>query len=396
MLWFSLSQISLLFLIIIGGLSFVKKTSWAQILAGLLSLLLILQVSSLYLSGGLIDYRFIEHANLRDISIGIGQFIPQFFLGIGLWGILTFVSYKMSRWLRQRPASKTYVLGLIVICFVLLSIKGGMLSSLFEVVELKSTQSQSFQQSLEKLGISAQDYLEQDKIEAQAGKNVIILSLESMERSLLHDNLAQLSPELRKLSKQYTFIPMAEMPGSDWTQGSLYTFLTGIPFFFGGNREKVFEQAEATLINSLPLIFNKAGYEQLYIMGKPEFSATDRLLEILGIEVLSEKDIPEEYPSSPWGLHDVDLFTELKKAALDFHKNNKPFALYASTISTHWPDGIYDGRMEALIEKEDQPLAFSIKALDYLIGNFMAYLEENGILENTVVYIFPDHKFMQT
>lgn len=397
MLWFPIFQIFILYLLAVVVQSFIHSKSWAKILSVLFGGAILLQIISVYLSSSLIDYRFVEHFNFRDITLSASFYIPQLILAVFIWFVLSFGMFKLGRMICKQDAfnSRIKLLGALGM-LALLFLPNGIIPTLYKVASLKSTNSESFLDALSKLGISKEEYLSHDEISAKAGKNVIILSLESFERSLLNENLSHLTPELNKLAKAYSFFPMQEMAGSDWTQGSLYTFLTGVPFFFGGNRERVFEQAEETKINTLPLVFDKAGYEQLYIMGKPEFSATDKLLNILGIDILSEKNTANKYEKTPWGLRDKDLFTELKKASTNLSQKNKPFVLYASTVSTHWPDGVYDERMEAFIEPQKSELAFSIKSLDYLIGDFMNYLKEAGILEHTVVYIFPDHQYMQT
>ncbi|HHS96095.1 MAG TPA: hypothetical protein ENJ45_05845, partial [Phaeodactylibacter sp.] len=74
--------------------------------------------------------------------------------------------------------------------------------------------------------------------------------------------------------------------------------------------------------------------------------------------------------------------------------DDKPFALFLSTIGTHLPNGIYDKRMEAFISPKKSSLEFMVAAVDYLLGDFIGFLEKNGYLENTVFYIYPDHLIM--
>ena len=46
--------------------------------------------------------------------------------------------------------------------------------------------------------------------------------------------------------------------------------------------------------------------------------------------------------------------------------------------------------MEAFVEKRDDPLEFMISATDYHISEIIS-LEKEGVFENTVVIILPDH-----
>ncbi|MFK7924365.1 MAG: sulfatase-like hydrolase/transferase, partial [Bacteroidia bacterium] len=266
--------------------------------------------------------------------------------------------------------------------------------SLYELNTLKSSVSTSFEESLSNLGIDSEAYVRPHEIEANAGKNVIILSLESLEHSFLYDNLSHLTPNLNALSQEFSIYPMTQLDGGNWTQGSLYTFMTGVPFFSNASNENLFVGAQQSYLTSISHVFDAANYSQRYIMGKPEFGSTDQLINMLGIELISEKNVTDSYPLSPWGLHDKDLFNEIKKSLAFFKGEKKPFVLYASTVSTHGPDGIYDERMNQWVEPQAGNLEFTVKSLDYLIGDLMQFLKSESLLENTVFYIFPDHKLM--
>ena len=71
-------------------------------------------------------------------------------------------------------------------------------------------------------------------------------------------------------------------------------------------------------------------------------------------------------------------------------KNNS-FVIYAATINSHL-NGIKDDRMSALIgDNYNNDLEHSVKSLDYLIGDLIKFLEREKLLENTAVFIGPDH-----
>jgi hypothetical protein len=36
-------------------------------------------------------------------------------------------------------------------------------------------------------------------------------------------------------------------------------------------------------------------------------------------------------------------------------------------------------------------LEYSVSTVDYLIGDFISFVQQSGLLENTVIYLFPDH-----
>ncbi|MGL4364696.1 MAG: hypothetical protein ACRCSB_05785, partial [Bacteroidales bacterium] len=61
---------------------------------------------------------------------------------------------------------------------------------------------------------------------------------------------------------------------------------------------------------------------------------------------------------------------------------------------THFPQGVVDSEMLEYVEEQENTLATAIHSTDWLVADFLRFLEQEEILKNTVVYIFPDHTFM--
>ena len=47
--------------------------------------------------------------------------------------------------------------------------------------------------------------------------------------------------------------------------------------------------------------------------------------------------------------------------------------------------------MRKHLSPQNTNLEFSVSAVDYLVGDFINFLDQEDILTNTVLYIFPDH-----
>ncbi|MGL4364064.1 MAG: hypothetical protein ACRCSB_02540, partial [Bacteroidales bacterium] len=62
---------------------------------------------------------------------------------------------------------------------------------------------------------------------------------------------------------------------------------------------------------------------------------------------------------------------------------------------THFPQGVVDSEMLEYVEEQENTLATAIHSTDWLVADFLRFLEQEDILKNTVVYIFPDHTFMR-
>lgn len=147
-------------------------------------------------------------------------------------------------------------------------------------------------------------------------------------------------------------------------------------------------------LTGLGHILKTAGYDSRYIVGKKEFGGMSDLLTAYEITPISEKNSIGKYQGSRAGLSDLDLFREAKLQLQSLEKGGAPFALFLSTINTHFPKGIYDKRMEQFIQKGDSDLEFSVSAVDYLINDFIKHLKSRNLYDNTAIFIFPDHLLM--
>ena len=170
-------------------------------------------------------------------------------------------------------------------------------------------------------------------------------------------------------------------------QALLYTLYLTIPAYYSnfldGNYR--FQSIYDFRIPVLGSILNKAGYRLKYVMADPEFSGTNYLLESNFFEIIDSTNDGLEFAEIE---HDLELFEELKEQVLLLKSSNEQFALFASTIDTHFPTGRYDKNMENYLNKSlndfENEIDFSIEAIDYLIGDFISFLEKENILDNTV------------
>jgi phosphoglycerol transferase len=387
------------FLILIGFslivISLSKNTWFRAIVSGLFSFFVAVQILSIYLNGNLVDYRFIEHCNLRDTMLFFNIYIPEFILAmtfiLSLWAILFFT---VQKYLSFKALNAYLKFGLILVCVYAFTQPKGIINNIYQVSKIHKISVSSFEEAITNIGIDRSSYVYPDDIKAKDGKNIIILSLESFEASYLKPNLAHLTPNLNKLAKEYSYYNIAADDGSAWTLSSLYTYMTGVPMYIEGDKTYIFKSAKATQLTGISHVLKSADYQQLYIMGKPEFGATNELLKLYQINLKSEKNYEGSHLKTHWGLHDKDLFDFIKLEIDSFDQRNQKFALYASSISTHGPGGVYDSRMEEYIEPQNSNLEFMVKSVDYLIGDLIDFLEFKGLLDETVFYIFPDHALM--
>ena len=295
-----------------------------------------------------------------------------------------------------KGVESSHLLILLLVSLIPFNLKGGMLYEFYEIREiLLAADDRPFEKALEDLGIPSGNYVRPEQVEAEPGKNIIVISLESLEQGFLREPFTELTPNLSALSKTWSFVDdFQSLPGCDWTAASIYAHQVGIPAFFKGQGNDFFQGTEELRLTGLGHILKAAGYQSRFLIGNPDFAGISDLLKAYHIPVVSEKNCLGQYDKAPHGLHDLDLFREAKLRVKKLSKDSSPFALFIQTANSHFPNGIHDARMENFLAPRDRGLEFSIAALDYLLGDFIEYLESEDLLDDTGVFIFPDHELM--
>lgn len=349
-----------------------------------------LEVFSVLVGGDLIDYKFYVHSNLKDIFITKGFYLKEVLICL-----LIFVGSVYSSSLIQSRLKRRFwlpKLAIITVGFVVFIKPGGVFFNLWQAAKvINSKVSLDFYNDVSVLGFEDYPYRESIQVErVKKGKRIIVLSLESYESAFLEEGLNYLTPNLRRLKNEWSYVEMSQNEGSGWTSGSLYTALTGFPAFFKGNGNYIFDNAESSKVNSLPEILKCAGYTNHLVVGNAEFSGTRSMVSALGVDsVWDYKKLLGKKTHSSFGLHDKDLFDGFKKV-LEKETHGQNF-YFVSTVSTHNPNGVYDKRLKSKVSYKGRDLKYMIEGVDYLVGDLIDFLASTNKLENTLIYIFPDH-----
>ena len=91
------------------------------------------------------------------------------------------------------------------------------------------------------------------------------------------------------------------------------------------------------------------------------------------------------------GWYDKDIFTEAK--TIVEQSGEQPFMLFIATTQTHRPNGYVDDRLLDAIAPAATTLETAARSTDYLVDDFIRYVEQAEGTGNTVFYLFPDHAF---
>ncbi|MCX8649309.1 LTA synthase family protein [Gilliamella sp. B2776] len=370
--------------------SLFQQKKWQLLIIVLMTVFIVMELTSVYFSGGFINYQFFVNLNVNDIIEGLFIFKLQAVLVIAVFFGLVFILSKLANLYKRKCR---LFIRLLFAGFAIISISypNGPLSRLYEIYQVTSAPHKPFQQALQSLNMI--DYPTKDQIVSQKGKNIIVLSLESFEQGFL--DFEEITPNLRQLRQDYTFF--ANMPmstGSSWTTASMYTYMTGMPFLIGGYTTSPLMKANQTQLVSLGDVLRQAGYQTRYVMAGPNFAGIGHTAGLFGMQIVSEETYVGQYPNAPFGLYDKDILDIAQKQIIEMNSSGKPFALFISTVSTHAPNGFNDERMQSVISPKDDNMSFVAASLDYNVGQFIRYLKDNGLLDNTVFYIFPDHLMM--
>lgn len=329
-----------------------------------------------------------------DLNLVKSFFATKLLLLVLLILGLFLLHFVLGRWFRtEEKLKKPLRLAIIGSCLVIMSFPQGAVHNVIKITQLTTTEENDFETTLRKLAIDPASYTLPENVKATAGKNIIAIAMESFEMAFLSDTLAHLTPNLRKLAKENTLYTMHESPGSNWTSGAIYTFVSGFPAFFKAPQNQAFQQTKQVKITGISHVLKAADYQLDYLLALKQYAGINDMLSAYGFNVHSEGDFEEEYELGQWGMHDKDLFYEAKKRIKTYDRN-KPFALFMSTISTHPDDGVYDARMEGIIPPQRSSLEFMAAATDHFVGDLLAFLEKEGLRSNTVIYLFPDHLMM--
>lgn len=392
----SMFQFFILFIFSMLIVTLVQRKLIKCMLSFLSSFFISLQLGSFYFGGSFIDYKFYMHTLLRNEDLLNDFFlIPVLLLSVSVF-LLTYIIYSFSFFIDKKFKISTFLkAGVLILCLTGMSLKGGIINHIFKVLRIISAPDRELIESLNALNIRESEYIFPSEIKAQGEMNIIVVVLESMEKGFLQDKFAHLTPNLQLLAGEWTYFDMKPIEGASWTSGSLFTMMTGIPAFFRAPGNKKFSGAAGSKLSSMPLVLHTAGYDLKYLLAAPEFNGLRDMLTAFGFDVKSEREFGQKYEEVPWaGIHDLDLMNEVKKELVRSKNKNQPFALFISTISTHFPDGIYDSRFEAITGYKGSKIETMIAATDYLIGDLMTFLRGQDLLESTAVIILPDHIWM--
>lgn len=239
-------------------------------------------------------------------------------------------------------------------------------------------------------------------------KNLIMIYLESVEDAFADDEMFEknmLAP-VQEATAGWDSIPrLRQYDGGGWTMSGLVSTQCGIPLrtatAVGGSAELnelgLGSPVSAYLPGATCLgdVLADAGYRNVFLGGADaRFAGKGAFLESHGTDTIRDLpywlDLEETEVRDDWGLSDRRLFERARDAVQELRAGEDPYALTMLTLDTHEGPRVY--------EYCDWDTDVAMTSITFCsmqqVASFVAYLEDEGVLEDTVVVLMGDHQKM--
>lgn len=226
------------------------------------------------------------------------------------------------------------------------------------------------------------------------GKNLIIIQVESLENSIIKQKIAgqEITPNLNRLLQNslyftnlYEQVYNGNSSDADlMVNTSVYPVRNGATFF----------RFPYNTYNSLPDLLELNGYATLGIHpDKGAYWNWMQALNSIGFNKTFDASDFIQNEKIGLGLSDRSYLAQVASLLL---KEREPFYSFMITLSSHSPFELPEKYRTLNLENQLDTSKLggyfqSIRYTDQEIGNFLAELQETGLLNNTVVVIYGDH-----
>lgn len=224
------------------------------------------------------------------------------------------------------------------------------------------------------------------------GKNVLVIQLESFQNAMINlkINGLEVTPNLNKLIKNSLYFDrFYQENGLGNTADS--EFITNNSIFptTGGPVYKIFPYNH---YRTFPMMLKDDGYKTFAFHGyDPKFYDRDLAYPYQGIDKFYSRDNLKNDKIVGMGISDTSMYEQM----LPILKENQPFYSLFITLSSHHPfyappTGFQfdDSFKESLVGR----YLNAIRYTDQSIGELFTLMQQNGLLDNTVIVFYGDHR----
>lgn len=229
-------------------------------------------------------------------------------------------------------------------------------------------------------------------------KNVLIVTLEGIpgayiatSRQALGSNYQEdLMPRLSQWAERGMNTPDYVLHSHQTIRG-LYAMLCGDYSKLDSGTPKGVELLNSSTRNlqCLPAQLRDQGFRTTFLQGAGlRFMAKDKIMPHMGFEQTLGRNWFKNKPylEFPWGMDDKAYFEGALKQVAELRRSKKPWMLTLLTVGTHQP---YSAP-QAYLDRYPNAKQAAIGYLDDAVADFLAGLEKQGVLKDTLVIVTSD------
>jgi hypothetical protein len=227
-------------------------------------------------------------------------------------------------------------------------------------------------------------------------RNLVLLYVEALTTGIVrYPDYPGLMPNLQKLVDEHGWIDEFHTSSFVTIEGVANT-QCGLLFPFRGHGSGF--AGRGMLAQALPClgdVLATAGYHQTYILGGGPMSFTGKgaFLDAHGYDDLRGWEYWESqgHAREPghWGMGDVATLEQVRLTIAERQRKDRPFNVTSLTVGSHIPGYSYDG-CKPYGEGEERYLN-ALHCTDQVIADWIARLQTEGLLANTLLVIVGDH-----
>ncbi|WP_017729178.1 LTA synthase family protein [Halalkalibacterium ligniniphilum] len=234
-----------------------------------------------------------------------------------------------------------------------------------------------------------------EKFGIATGKNVIVLSLESLQSFVINETIEgeEITPFLNKLiDESYYFDNFYHQTAQGKTSDSEFLVDNSL---FGRGSGAVFFTHAGNEYNALPEILNEEGYfTSVMHANNKSFWNRDMMYQSLGYNQFFDIDYYDvtEENSVGWGLKDIDFFEQ----SIDLLKSQpEPYYSKFITLTNHFPFEL--GEEDRMINEYTSDSGTlnryfpTVRYMDKAVEIFFERMKEEGLYEDSIFILYGDH-----
>ena len=229
-------------------------------------------------------------------------------------------------------------------------------------------------------------------------RNLIYIMMESMEV-----NFREYTPEINRLVEEnMSFYPGGvDLTMTNWTMAAQVAKMCGIPLNVPRDMENS-DEVNRFLPNvkCLSDILAESNYNQIYVQGsdgsfasKRQFWKQHHVDAFYDFPYYKGNKIVSDKKEMFWGVTDKTLYGLIKRELQGLAGDSlRPFALYAMTVDTHFPDGYLSEGCE-ISANESSQFPSVLRCSSRMLYSFLKWAENQDWYENTTIVVMGDHSW---